>query len=342
MKKLIFLILALWSLNTFGMKVGEEESAAQEEPAAKDICHIDLIPHELVVIILEQVVCDYFSSESEPIDNCLGYHDTMCCPRKIYRKNIFHKIMNLLINIKLVCKRFDRCADNLIRNSTLEKFHNGRTPLILFLSKRNYDLAKYFLEHGANPNVCDINGRSPLMVAIKHCKSFEELFKSGLLDLMLEQLDVNAKDKNGRTALGEAIFMDDSGAIVALLIKQGARLNDLMVGGYICLGHRKSQQRTPLGWAVCCGKKEVVRILLENGADINGQYKKSGKSIVQRSNEFNLWFPGFQNRIADFVIYFLKYFKFQQTPDVCIVMEMIKAKDNENHNLGGAHFCILF
>ncbi len=71
------------------------------------------------------------------------------------------------------------------------------------------ELCKLFLDAGANPDLRDASGTSPLetvfVTQMKKMRSFEE-FQS-LLDLFLDaKVDLNAKDRNGWTALNYYVF----------------------------------------------------------------------------------------------------------------------------------------
>ena len=325
MKKFIFLILALWSLIAFGMEVGEEESAVQ------DVCHIDLIPDEVLVMILEQLSSECFTLEVERKHDhniCHEYRDYINCPTHIHEIKTFNHVLNLLKNMKLVCIRFNRCADNLIQSSALAHFHNKRTPLLLALSKRDYNLAKYLLNHGANPNLSDYVGGSPLIIAIEYCEDFRTLYQSGLLDLMLEQgADVNAKDIHGHNALstvtiknfrgkeGNGInkykaFQREIELYIDLLIKYGVKLNDKL--GYA--------GKTALGWAVEWENLYIVKVLLGRGAHI---YHKdsTGEPIIEHARK--------------------KAWKKPWNKFSLSILEEIEAKEKENLDLGGAQFCTI-
>ncbi len=74
---------------------------------------------------------------------------------------------------------------------------------------KTVELCKLFLEAGANPNLRDASGTSPLEVVflsqMEELRSFEK-FQS-LIDLLLAaKADLNAKDRNGWTALNYCVF----------------------------------------------------------------------------------------------------------------------------------------
>jgi len=75
---------------------------------------------------------------------------------------------------------------------------NGFTPLITAIDNFHFDVAKYLLQHGANPNIWDWYGRTPLYVAVdmttyieRHDPSFKRDKTTGL-DLVKMLLDMGA------------------------------------------------------------------------------------------------------------------------------------------------------
>jgi ankyrin repeat protein len=60
------------------------------------------------------------------------------------------------------------CVQALIRSGADVNQPNpdGITPLINAADNRNFDIAMFLLDHGANPNVWDMTGRTPLYVAV--------------------------------------------------------------------------------------------------------------------------------------------------------------------------------
>jgi hypothetical protein len=115
----------------------------------------------------------------------------------------------------------------------------GQTPLLVaagcFISRRRaqlapernmppgyveYELAATgrmvhdLLAHGADPTVTDINGRTPLMMAVMH------RWPGAVRDLLAAHADVNAKDREGRLAVDYADPGD--GETIAALKQAGS------------------------------------------------------------------------------------------------------------------------
>lgn len=74
----------------------------------------------------------------------------------------------------------------------------------------------------------------------------------------LGDIDVNARDKNGATALFLAVHRDDNAEVIGLLLKAGANPN-----------RRDFDRTTPLIAAVRPTQLQLVRMLVDAGAEIN-------------------------------------------------------------------------
>jgi len=112
-------------------------------------------------------------------------------------------------------------------------------------------LLNLLIDHGADVNTnSQVNGQSPIFYAAGSDNT-------AILELFLRHGgDVTAKDYFGVTPLHEAAAFQP--ATVDILIGAGARVNE-----------RDDEGQTPLYWAVERGREDVVRTLLEKGADIN-------------------------------------------------------------------------
>ena len=130
--------------------------------------------------------------------------------------------------------------------------NKDRTVLLWAVHKNYRDIVAKLLQAGADVNLQDELGLSPLMVAIQNEKCepmVEMLLKAGA--------DINAQNILRRTALANAIEFNHT-ACAMLLIKQGANINVADIAG-----------NTPLLLAIDQKNIPLVAQLLEMGADVN-------------------------------------------------------------------------
>ena len=131
------------------------------------------------------------------------------------------------------------------------KDSEGTPALMAATLYSSADLVKLLLDRGANPNVTNAVGATPLMWAIPDLAKVKALLEHGA--------DVNAKSKNlGRTPLLVAASYPGSVEVLKLLLGKGADL------------HAKDDARMhALGKAVVSSDVSVVRFLVESGIDPN-------------------------------------------------------------------------
>lgn len=157
-------------------------------------------------------------------------------------------------------------------------------PLRLALKNKHFELARLLLEYGADPNkryffgaeinfytdteslalllnfgahteIRDRTGLTPLMRAVRHHKSFEQV-----LLLINNGADVNAMTDSRndfRTVLHYSILSGNN-SLVSLLLKQGAKVD-------MSPPEPEPDRPSPLDLAILKGDPALVRILLENG-----------------------------------------------------------------------------
>ena len=120
----------------------------------------------------------------------------------------------------------------------------GRTSLHIAAEKGNMDVVMFLIENGANVNVADVNGNTPLVFIIN---------KAGNLKVIQRLLEkgarVNVQNRTGETALMYAAWHGHS-TIVQLLLENRAD---------VTLKNR--QGRTALTLAESKGHQEVVEML---------------------------------------------------------------------------------
>lgn len=142
--------------------------------------------------------------------------------------------------------------------------YHGQTPLETASKRGQVRMVRLLLDHGADVNSIQVDGKTPLMLAAKSVMashyggSYAEV-----VELLLEKgSNVHVRDEDGNTALHWAVASDseiDRTAMVKLLLDKGADVN---AKGYVW---------PPIISASYKGHTEVVRLLLDRGADIKPQ-----------------------------------------------------------------------
>ncbi|OUM61947.1 hypothetical protein PIROE2DRAFT_22380, partial [Piromyces sp. E2] len=95
---------------------------------------------------------------------------------------------------------------------------DGQTPLMIASQLNNEVIAEFLIEKGAEIDVKDNNGITPIMWA---CEKENE-HNSTLVKLLVEKgANVNVKDKNGFTPLYHACIKENE-SNVEVLIENGA------------------------------------------------------------------------------------------------------------------------
>ena len=119
------------------------------------------------------------------------------------------------------------------------------------------DVARLLLEHGADINTRDNDGRTPLHVAAERTSSE----RVGVVRVLLEHgANVGARDNRASTPLHIAAE-DGRVEVVRMLLEHGANVDA-----------EDDQGKTPLhAGAAEDGKVEVVRMLLEHGANVGAE-----------------------------------------------------------------------
>lgn len=139
---------------------------------------------------------------------------------------------------------------------------NGQTVLFDIIFYNHLELIKMFLNSGADANMVDIDGNTPLSLLIDEGLKItrprdRELFLERLVFLLKFRVNVNAVDKDGRTVYHKAVIADDVEVIEKLLSKRA----DLNI--------KDKQGRTALHHTQWKGNYKIARLLIAAGADMD-------------------------------------------------------------------------
>lgn len=159
----------------------------------------------------------------------------------------------------------------------------GNTPLIYACIKNSRDIVKLLLENGADSGLCNINSRAPLHFAA-------ETGNKEIIALIVEAgADVNCSDKNGVTPLMLMAKFGKTDAALTYIKNQNVDIslkdndNHAAIDYATASGlrelvkalsyesqeaHTDAYGNTPLHQACWNGQGEVVKVLLEKGAEV--------------------------------------------------------------------------
>ena len=167
----------------------------------------------------------------------------------------------------------------------------GRTATHYAVSMNNQEALKLLLDHGADANLADNDGNTPLdmwpvhenkeMLALLHAAGAKplDLWQAAANNdrLSAERLltagaDAKAENAAGNTAFDVAV---ESGhdALAAILLKAVAGING-----------RDEKSWTPLHWAIVADDWDLVRELIEAGADISLGSQQDALEIAKLMN----------------------------------------------------------
>lgn len=115
----------------------------------------------------------------------------------------------------------------------------GDTALHLVVAKRDNSWLTFLLAKGANPNLTDNNGNTPLMDAV------QARFEEGARTLLAYNAQVDKPNGSGETPLIRAVQLRDIG-LVRLLVAQGANADKRdSIAGMSARDYAQRDARTP-------------------------------------------------------------------------------------------------
>lgn len=126
----------------------------------------------------------------------------------------------------------------------------SRTPLHFAANTGNYEITAMLVNAGADVNCTDSEGITPLMLMALNGKT-----DAALKFIQNKDVDISIKDKNNRTAVDYATQAGLRELVKALSQSEGE--------------HSDLYGNTSLHHACWNGQGEVVKVLIENGTDVN-------------------------------------------------------------------------
>jgi len=137
------------------------------------------------------------------------------------------------------------------------------TALLIAAYRTNFEAVKYLVEHGADVNITNKNGNTPIGIVG---------WKTGNLEIMNYLIehgaDINLTNNNGDSPLGLLVWDTNNLEAIKCLVEQKADVNIANNNG-----------DTPLMDAAYLGKTKILSYLLSNGSDSNLKNKKSKTAL---------------------------------------------------------------
>lgn len=143
-----------------------------------------------------------------------------------------------------------------------QRRQDGKTLIFDLVNENNLELIKHIVNAGADLNIEDNEGNTPLSYMIDNglkitSQKQKELFLERLVFLLKFRIEINTVDKDGRTIFHKAVMSDDVEVVEKLLTKKTN------------LDIRDKQGRTALHHTQWKGNYKIARLLIAAGADIN-------------------------------------------------------------------------
>lgn len=140
--------------------------------------------------------------------------------------------------------------------------NNGETIIFDTVTYANLELIKLLINNGADANISDNEGNTPLSRLIddglaRKTQKEREQFLERIVFLLKFRIDLNITDKEGKTVFHKTVIADDIEVIEKLLTKK------------IDLDIRDKQGRTALHHTQWKGNHKIARLLIAAGADMN-------------------------------------------------------------------------
>jgi ankyrin repeat protein len=245
--------------------VNFNEVTREADNALSNVDFIDYFDLDDMEIILDQNNINAL----EILGN-IKYKPTGYIYDKIISRIDIEKIDNTtaqgLLNIAISKNNTDLLKTAADKGANLDiQDENGRTPLHLTIDRKTPEIAYILIEKGANLDTQDIYGKTPLHWAIIYNRT--EI----ALALINKGANLDIKDKYGQSPLLWAIYENNTEiALVLALINKGANLDIKDKSG-----------QSPLHWAIYENNTEIALALINKGANLDIKEDKGGLTPLQ-------------------------------------------------------------
>eukprot|EP00833_Pecoramyces_ruminatium_P014951 jgi/Orpsp1_1/1188983/evm.model.d7180000068662.1 len=237
---------------------------------------------------------------SPPLELHKGKNYYLYLIREIFKESHYNSSFLLNMTIRWHCEPLIKY---LIEGDNEFKPHvninakdiNGNYPLITFIRSdrcSHLNLLLYLLEKGADPNVKDNNGYSPLIISIQ--KEFEmgENVPTSYVQVLIEHgADINEKDANGNSILSLAV-QKNCVRLVDFFLKHGCSMDEKDASG-----------NYPVMVAISQNQYEIVKLFMRYGKK-NHQMKNFSIHDINGNTPLIL---AYKLRLNSIFRYLLKY-----------------------------------
>ena len=163
-----------------------------------------------------------------------------------------------------------------------KKNSDGNTALHYAACFNRKIILLYLLDHKANPNIQNVQGKTALHFAVTHDPCI-------VTSLLAAKAKTSLSDGDGATPLH---FVFNNTISARLLIDAKANINQ-----------RDREDRTPLHYTVCYGNVETTRILLEEKAGINARSRNYKTPLFALCEQIK---SGEEDRYSDLIMLLLE------------------------------------
>ena len=226
---------------------------------------IDINTHIFYDSIVFDIIEEIYEDQSDMVENNEDKY------------KIKLEILQLLLD-KIDINKYDKVGNTLLTHSIVDPIitqmiidkgadvnkatTSGFTPLILAINSNRTYIIELLIEHGADVNKPSLTNMSPLYYAIyKEYDEDTERFYEPIINILLDaDADVNQVNKDGIIALHMLIATERP--TIDIIIKVVDKTVDINIGD--------NNNNTVLHYSIMYNAEiEVIKILLENGADPN-------------------------------------------------------------------------